>query len=794
MKKMKKIQGLPAIVLIAFFLVTACPMNEETGDDDSFPAPVFKTKEGRYLNNTLVDITHTDPDAVIYYVINSEAAPGSTSTEFKSSSKIKLEFDTLSVNEITVKAIAEKQGKYSKVISGTFTKLNIGLDDLSAPMRSLAAEIAAAPATTEAAPYTLRVPASITLDDVKLELPNPDLPNVKITDGLGALFVAFQGKHIKLDLSEVTWKGPDPYGDVSGNVQKVPACNQAAWELRPDRDKLVEVIFPKDIVIVEIHAFHGCENIKKLDFSNCNQLRTLDEYAFSDNKGLEILDLSGCTELKRLEQYVFSRPEKLKYLDLSDTKVDNIGKWGFQHCYSLEYIEFPESLREMHDYCFQRPSSLKYVRFRGELWRPIFNWCNFLYYMDANPSFNGREVTHRVQQPEATVRDATDQNFVIFAPDTPYWDSGEDNLFYFNTGASYHHGQHVALPKKNGSITTPGGTFSYASFDGLRGNDLLQAAEPYRGLASLTFNFQNIKDGNGDAVNGTITVRALSGVENPPSYATGGQFDAFKRVDMSTVSMSGGNATVTVGTPDQSQLNVLNTFNAQQLTGRYDRVGTQSEQEKWMNKTHLPYDAYTTVNGVSGYDTEPSIWPQNTVKFAVLELEVTKQDGTKGYLQQQGESVLRLDGRVYDYRTVRYVWVSEDCTVYRRNRGASGNQNPGGTAGQSGNTTNVYMTLKRGWNLWDVQKQYVLGDLYTGSPSQADLKAKVEEKVAAGTPPGVRIRNLIGTGKQPYQDPAGAMDDLGKPQNYNPGSAYSSPVQWKEVPWVFTDAPYKYPD
>ena len=790
MKAIKKIQGLAAVGLFACFLFTACPMTEETGND-GLPDPVFKTKNGRYLTSTLVDITCADQDAVIYYTINSEAAPDSSSSEFKSSSKIKLEFEELGVEEIIVKAIAEKQGKYSKVVTGTFTRLDIGIADLTTPMQALAADILAAPGGTSADdPYRLRIPASITLEDVKLDMPRPDIPNVNITDGLGALFVAFQGKYISLDLSDVSWKGPDPYGAVTGDVQKVPACNQAAWELRPDREKLVEVIFPKDIVIVEIHAFHGCEGIKKLDFSNCNQLRVLDEYAFTDNKSLEILDLSGCTELRQLEQYVFSRPEKLKYLDLSDTQVDNIGKWGFQHCYSLEWIEFPETLREMHDYCFQRPSNLKYVRFRGEKWRPIFNWCNFLYYMDES-SFNGREVTHRVQQPENNVRDATDQNFVIFSPDTPYWDSGEDNLFYFNTGASYHHSQHVTLPKKGDSITTPGGTFSYASLDVLRGDELLRAAEPFRGLSTLDFNFQGIKDTGGNLVDGTVTVSALSGVQDPPSTAAAGQFDAFKRVTLSTVPMTNGNAVVHVGSPDDTALNVLNNFNAQQLTGRYDRAGTQSEAEKWMNKTNLTYDGYVTGNGVSGYDTEPSIWPQNTVKFAVLELGVQKSDGTTGYLQQQGESVLRLDGRVYDYRTVRYVWVSEDCTVYRRNRGGS---NAGGPAGWDGFSTNVYMTLKRGWNLWDVQKQYLLGDLYTGSRDQDQLKAALEPLLGTDTQPGLRIRNLIGTGKQPYQNPKLEMDDLGKPQNYNPGAPYGNPVQWKSIPWIFTAEPYKYPD
>jgi hypothetical protein len=771
------------LLIGAVVLLLGCPTESES--DGRGDPPRIKLSSGKYLDKTLVEIETNEKDAVIRYTLDG-TDPNKNSEQYKSTLGIRLEFVDRGTDTITVKAVTDKNGAISRVAAETYTKLSVTITDLTQAMQDLAAGIAATSGgTDEASAITLAIPGNITAADLKLEMPNPELPNSKISDGLGALFVALNGKYVHLDLRNVNWQGANPYG--SGQVSLIPECHSGAWELRPNRERVLSVIFPANLVVVGMNSLRGLTGIRSLDFSGCSSLQVIDEYACAGLSNLETVDFSGCTELKSIEQFGFDRPTKLKALDLADTKIEKIGKYSFQNCFSLEYIEFPETLKEMHDYCFQRPFSLKYVRFRNEDFRPIFNWCNFLYYMDPYPDtahtneYNGKSITHRVQQPENTVRDATDQNFVIFHPDVGYWVSGEDNLFWFNSGASYHHGQNVALPVKNAS--------GYAALNPLRGDALLSASapEPFRGLSALNLSVS----ASGVPVDAAVVkARLKSGVANPIT-AGGANFSAVRTIELgSSFPISGGSANITITVaPTAADLNTLNAFNGQQLTGRYDRNGSQSASENWYNQSNPANDRYTTRNGVEGYDGEPSVYPSD-VKFGVLELEVQDGSGnTVGYLNHTGKTswwncYSSLSGTtMFNVHTTRYVWVDKDCTIYRRNRG-----------GQDG-VRNVYISLKAGWNFWDVALWYPLGDRIQNT--LAFLEANIP--ATEGTPPRPlkpRIVNTIGNGKMPYQNPEiGVYDDTGRPQEFGKsGYERTNPVTLTPMSWVFSAQAYSYPD
>ncbi|GHV30640.1 hypothetical protein AGMMS4952_17960 [Spirochaetia bacterium] len=764
---MKKI--IFAMVTAALVLLGCPTVTEDNDKKPSLEKPEL-TKSGMYLENTKIEMSTEDYSLIIFYTLDGTAPDpdmekaGNTSKEYSIGAKPVMLFESDdTVIKVRAIAVTEDYTRSSEIVEAEYTQFKLDDSMVSAKMKTLMTEIAAMPGGLSAAsPLYLKLDSGISIDDVKMQFPNPENPNSKIEDGLGGLFLAFGEKFIDLDLSDTNW-------------DKIPACHTNAFEKRLNRDKLVKIKFPASLTSVEPYAFRAVGGLKKADFTGCSLMTIIEEYSFSECINLELLILDGCSSLESIGQYAFNRCENLQYADFSQTALKQIRNNAFQNNARLKYIEFPETLESCADYSFQRAYSLDYVRYRNEKFRPYFGWAYLLYYMDANDTANwvntytGLPAIYRVRQPENTTREATGKNFVIFHPDVPYFTSGSDNLFYTNSGASYHHGQHVALPKKSDP--------DYARFDSLRGDDLLRAQELHRGLSNLTLNIEGLKDAAGNSVNGTITARAVT---------VRGRVNGYLPADIVPTSLSvtgpitDGNGAISIGEPSSGDLQVLDNLSGQALTGRYDRTH-QDPLIKW-NKTlgenTVAYDHWT-VNGNEGYDGEPQPWPRG-VKFAILDLELKDAGGNViGYPQRSGIGKWfdlgndRANTKVIDQRTIRYVYVSDNVSVYRRER-----------RGQDG-ICNVFITLKKGWNLWEVTEWW-RGDWQNGQNWQTGPEPVVDpDKQHA-------IINMISSGKVPNQDWSKDNDDTG----WSPGptGAPGNPLQFNEIPWVLNTSPWKYPD
>ena len=102
-----------------------------------------------------------------------------------------------------------------------------------------------------------------------------------------------------------------------------------------DDSKVSSIVFPENLLTISSRAFHGCENLSHIDFSKCNKLSVISDYAFS---------LSN-----------------IKNLDLSNTIVETISDWSFYNCYKLESVKLSSNTKYLNKCCFGNCTKLSEI-------------------------------------------------------------------------------------------------------------------------------------------------------------------------------------------------------------------------------------------------------------------------------------------------------------------------------------------------------------------------------------------------------------------------------------------------
>jgi|GEM_PF-3130669 len=136
-----------------------------------------------------------------------------------------------------------------------------------------------------------------------------------------------------------------------------------------------EIVFSSSVHRIGKRAFCGCNNLKKVIFSE--GLEEIEAEAFV---GSAISELSFPSSLKRIGKRAFdnSRVKRIIFAE----GLEEIGESSFSFCKDIEEVTLPASLRTIGEYAFYADKSLKKVVFSGKTPKKItdsaFQYCNAL--------------------------------------------------------------------------------------------------------------------------------------------------------------------------------------------------------------------------------------------------------------------------------------------------------------------------------------------------------------------------------------------------------------------------------
>jgi hypothetical protein len=153
-------------------------------------------------------------------------------------------------------------------------------------------------------------------------------------DSLGALFAAFHGKYVALDLSGCT-------ETEIGNADATAAQN------RPDKDKLVSLVLP-ELVSIGSNIFCYANGLVSVNVSHVGKLGI---NAFAHCTALTKVDLSGLTTGETLGSSAFNDCTALSSVVLSSA-VTRIKSSAFSGCTSLTALELPASVAKIATWAF----------------------------------------------------------------------------------------------------------------------------------------------------------------------------------------------------------------------------------------------------------------------------------------------------------------------------------------------------------------------------------------------------------------------------------------------------------
>lgn len=108
-------------------------------------------------------------------------------------------------------------------------------------------------------------------------------------------------------------------------------------------------------------GFFGCKNLKKVNVSNCPNIKQLEIHAFNKCASLESLDLSSCIKLSKIGGSAFRDCTSLKGLNISSYSfIEEIGMGAFERCSSLTELDLSSciKLKEIPKLTFNSCSNL----------------------------------------------------------------------------------------------------------------------------------------------------------------------------------------------------------------------------------------------------------------------------------------------------------------------------------------------------------------------------------------------------------------------------------------------------
>lgn len=105
-------------------------------------------------------------------------------------------------------------------------------------------------------------------------------------------------------------------------------------------------------------AFFNCSSIKHVVF-NTNNLDAIgggndpETGCFENCTGIETVDFTNCTNLSEIRGRAFYNCSNEKFTELLlPAGLTELGNQAFMDCYSLDNIQFPNSLEKINAYCF----------------------------------------------------------------------------------------------------------------------------------------------------------------------------------------------------------------------------------------------------------------------------------------------------------------------------------------------------------------------------------------------------------------------------------------------------------
>ncbi|MDR3123731.1 MAG: leucine-rich repeat domain-containing protein [Treponema sp.] len=226
-----------------------------------------------------------------------------------------------------------------------------------ASLTDLSAYLASQPANTKDTPYEV-VLEGLEFKDSTLG----DNPFAYSFDKLGALYNAFQGKYVTLDLSGCSGDIPDTTGD---NANSRGASRRLIISLiLPDSmsaigdyafsgcGNMVSVDLPGDLTTLGDYAFYSCSVLASVDFEESPLLQSLGRSSFYET-GITSLVLPASVSF--IDGEVFYGCNRLLSADLSACQFTTFGGYGtFRECTSLKTVLLPAGLTAIPDQCFVR--------------------------------------------------------------------------------------------------------------------------------------------------------------------------------------------------------------------------------------------------------------------------------------------------------------------------------------------------------------------------------------------------------------------------------------------------------
>ena len=492
---------------------------------------------------------------------------------------------------------------------------------------------------------------------------------VQVIDEIGSLYIALNKRHVNLDMSKA-------------NLAYIPGSEGAAFTHRNTHwiGNIHNVIFPPNITVIGSNAFRN-NNIRNLNLSGLSNLELIGELSFASN-GMTSFDLTGAVSLEVIGMQAFAGNAFSGLLDFSPaTSLRSIGDRNFAGAAAANilYIEFPASLRTLDDYSMQNMINLRYVRFRGDTMRTFFGWSNFLYFMTTSggsASRPDRPFVH-FKHGFANMVNAWMHSYVLFHPNTLGFTTKVPQLGWY-----WHmDGRDTPVAHRVPLDYDPNTESRYSPYvDALRGQELLNFAEPFRGLQQITIN---------------VTNPAFAGLEVTPNTAS---------VTGSTTFNSAGNLNITIGAPLASELRELNPTTAQEITG-HRRPDSRFLREGYaISREHAGNPETWEVGGRSGLFGIPVIWPDDLAtaeqgggngfpKFLMLELRLPGDTRLERWGRSQYSTGLSV---IEEVKVVRYVYVDRETLIYRTEDGNS----------YVSAMKYVFLSLKPGWNLIEAVEEF----------------------------------------------------------------------------------------
>ena len=134
--------------------------------------------------------------------------------------------------------------------------------------------------------------------------------------------------------------------------------NKPAWYTDNINPLITEVVWNCSPTSIGNYAFYGCSRLQSVDLSDCTNLTTIGDSAFSSCSSL--IEITIPQSVETIGDYAFHDCSSLIEITIPQS-VETIGEWAFQDCSSLSEITIPQSVTTIGGHAFYGCSRLNTV-------------------------------------------------------------------------------------------------------------------------------------------------------------------------------------------------------------------------------------------------------------------------------------------------------------------------------------------------------------------------------------------------------------------------------------------------